>query len=51
MVAVVGLVGESPIAPIGEASAVFKERLGSVGRMIPREWSVTLRVCGVWVGE
>ena len=50
-VAVVGLVGESVRAPIGEAPQTFGERWGSVGRIMPREWSVTLRVCGVWVGK
>ena len=50
-VSAVGLVGESPRAPIAEAPATFRERWGRVGRMMAREWSVSLRVCGVWVGE
>ena len=50
-VTVVALVRESPRALIGEAPAMSRERLESVGRMMPREWSVTLRVCEVWVVE
>ena len=50
-VSAVGLVGESPRVPIAEAPATFGERWGRVGRMMTREWSVSLRVCGVWIGE
>ena len=50
-VSAVGLVGESPRIPIAEAPATFGERWGSVGRMMAREWAVSLRVCRVWVGE
>ena len=47
----VGLVGESPRVPTAEAPATFGERWGRVGRMMTREWSLSLRVCRVWVGE
>ena len=46
-VSAVDLVGESPRAPIAEAPATFGERWGRVGRMMTREWSVSLRVCGI----
>ena len=50
-VSAVGLVGESPRVPIADAPATFGERWGRVGRMMTREWSVSLRVYRVWVGE
>ena len=50
-VSAVDLVAECPRLPIAEAPATFGERWGKVGRMMTREWSVSLRVCGVWVGE
>ena len=50
-VSAVDLVAECPRLPIAEAPATFGERWGKVGRMMKREWSVSLRVCGVWVGE
>ena len=50
-VSAVGLVGESPRVPTAEAPATFSERWGRVGRMMTREWSLSLRVCRVWVGE
>ena len=50
-VSAVDLVGESPRVPNAEAPATFGERWGRVGRMMAREWSVSLRVCRVWVGE
>ena len=51
LVSGVDLVGDSPRAPIAEAPATFWERWGRVGRMMTMEWSVSLRVCRVWVGE
>ena len=50
-ISAVGLVRESPRVPIAEAPATFRGRWGRVGRMMTREWSVSPRVCGVWVGE
>ena len=47
----VGLVGESPRVLIAEAPATFEDRWGRVGMMMTREWSLSLKVCGVWVGE
>ena len=47
----VGLVGESPWVLNDEVPATLKERWGRVGRMMAREWLVTLRVCGAWAGE
>ena len=46
-----GLVRESPRVPNAEAPASFGERWGRVGKIMAKEWSVSLRLCGVWVGE
>ena len=37
-------------SPIAEVPPTFRER-GRVGWMMTRERSVTLMVCGIWVGE
>ena len=50
-VTAVGLVGHSHRVQIAKVPAAFGERWGRVGRMMAREWPVTLKVCGVWVGE
>ena len=50
-VSAVDLVGESPRVPNAEAPATFGKRWGRVERMITREWSVSLSVCRVRVGE
>ena len=50
-VSAVGQVAESHRVLIADAPATFGERWGRVGRMMTRECSVSLRVCGVWVGE